>query len=60
VVVLAVVAFMDNTIHDEEYILQTYDYPILAKIPNLLESGNKRYGYYYAKNHETTGKGRGA
>jgi hypothetical protein len=42
---------MDDTIHDEDYVLQNYDCPILAKVPNLLNSGSKHYGYYYqAKN----------
>lgn len=43
---LIVLALLDNTVHDEEYILNTYDYPILAKIPDLLETPTKRYGYY--------------
>ncbi len=44
----AVSAVMDDTIHNEDYIIQTYNYPILAKVPNLLGgSGSKRYGYYY-------------
>ena len=47
VISLAIVASMDNTIHDYEYVLQTYDYPILAKVPDLLSSSSKRYGYYY-------------
>lgn len=45
-VCFVVVALLDNTIHDEEYILNTYDYPILAKIPDLLETPTKKYGYY--------------
>ncbi len=45
VAILAVLAILDDTIHDEEYILQNYDYPILAKIPDLLNTGNKKYGY---------------
>ena len=45
--VLIVIALMDDTIHDEEYVLRTYDYPILAKVPDLVNSGGKRYGYYY-------------
>jgi len=44
--VLIVLALMDDTIHDEEYVLKTYDYPILGKVPDLLNSGNKSYGYY--------------
>ncbi len=48
-IIFGVSAVMDDTIHNEDYILQTYNYPILAKVPNLLggSSGSKRYGYYY-------------
>ncbi len=45
---LVVVAILDDTIHDEEYILQNYKYPILAKVPNLISTGGKKYGYYYS------------
>ncbi len=45
--IIAAFAIKDDTIHDEEYLLNTYDYPILAKIPDLLETSNKKYGYYY-------------
>ena len=45
--ILAIRAIMDNTIHDEEYIIQNYNYPILAKIPDLLDTGNKKYSYNY-------------
>ena len=56
VAVLAIKAMLDNTIHDEDYILQNYDYPILAKIPDLMDVGSKNYGYrykyrYYKKNN---------
>jgi len=47
--VIAIVTMLDDTIHDEEYILQTYDYPILAKVPNLLDTGSKKYAYYSQK-----------
>lgn len=46
VVALTISALMDDTIHDEQYIIQNYDCPILAKIPNLVNSGNTHYGYY--------------
>ena len=43
---IAVLAILDDTIHDEEYILQTYSHPILAKIPDLMEPNTKKhYGY---------------
>ncbi len=53
--VLAIMALMDNTIHDENYITQNYDYPILAKIPNLFGSNSKNYSYY--SQHNKKGKG---
>lgn len=46
IVIISIMALMDDTIHDEEYVLQTYDYPILAKVPDLLNPGTRRYGYY--------------
>lgn len=45
---LIIAAIMDNTIHDEDYVLQNYDYAILAKIPDLLESEVRKYDYKYA------------
>ncbi len=51
---LAVVAMIDNTIHDEEYVIRTYDYPILAKVPNLLNSNSKQAVYYYYGNNKKT------
>lgn len=46
--VLVIRAFLDNTIHDEDYILQNYDYPILAKIPDLVQNPGNKYGYKYS------------
>ncbi len=46
IIVLAVRAIMDNTIHDEDYIIQNYEYPILAKIPDLYDMGTKKYASY--------------
>lgn len=54
VIVLIVLALMDDTIHDEEYVLKTYDYPILGVVPDLLNIGNKSYGYYSQK-HQRAG-----
>lgn len=53
IIVLVIVAMMDDTIHDEEYVLRNYEYPILAKIPDLMNSGGKKYGYYQ-KYHSKT------
>lgn len=50
---LTIIAIMDDTIHDEEYVIQNYDCPILAKVPNLLNSGSRRYGYYYQSKSRT-------
>ncbi len=48
-IVLVIIALLDDTIHDEEYLLKAYDYPILAKVPNLLGTSEKQYAYYYQK-----------
>ncbi len=48
-IVLVIIALLDDTIHDDEYILRTYDYPILAKVPNLLGTSDKQYAYYYQR-----------
>lgn len=54
VLVLIVIDMRDDTIRSEEYILQNYDYPILAKIPDLANTDSKSYGYYYqSKKHHT-------
>lgn len=49
---LIIMALLDNTVHDEDYVIKTYDYPILAKVPDLLDSGNKKYGYYYKRHND--------
>lgn len=57
VLVLIIAALMDNTVHDEEYVIKTYNYPILAKVPNLLGTGTKKYGYYYSyRKHDEKGE----
>ncbi len=52
-VAVIVFALLDDTIHDEEYVLRTYDYPILGKVPDLYNMGSKSYGYYGYKSHRT-------
>ncbi len=52
VIALTVSALMDGTVHDEEYVLRMYDYPILGKVPDLLDTGSKAYGYYSRKDRQ--------
>ncbi len=48
--IISIFAIMDDTIYNEDYVLENYDYPILAKVPNLLETHHHSgYGYYYYK-----------
>lgn len=54
VLVLVVIDMRDDTIRSEEYILQNYDYPILAKIPDLDNTDSKSYGYYYQSHKHHT------
>jgi len=52
-------AIADGSIHDDEYVLKTYNYPILAKVPSLAAdstSGSKYYkGHSSAKSEEKEG-----
>jgi capsular polysaccharide biosynthesis protein len=49
VIILVISALLDDTIHDEEYVLKTYVFPILGKVPNLTETGSRSYAYYSQK-----------
>ena len=49
VLTIAIIALLDDTIHDDEYILRNYDYPILAKIPDLLSADENPYLNNYKK-----------
>ncbi len=47
-IIIAIFAVMDDTIYNENYLLENYDYPILAKIPDLLNTRRGQdHGYYY-------------
>lgn len=46
VIILVIKALLDDTVQDEEYLLRTYDFPILGKVPNLEEVGSSSYAYY--------------
>ena len=35
IVVLAIIAVIDSSIHDEDYVVRTYNYPILARVPRI-------------------------
>jgi capsular polysaccharide biosynthesis protein len=57
VIVLVIIALLDDRIHDEDYVLQNYDCPILAKIPDLIShDGSKHYDYYYQSNKKSDNK----
>lgn len=43
---------LDDTIHGEEYISQKYEYPILARIPDLSGGDSSKYKYYKYKSYK--------
>ena len=47
ILVILIIAILDDVIHSEDYIVTTYDIPILAKIPEFSLNGGSRYGGYY-------------
>ena len=57
VALIFVMAMLDDVIHSEDYVVQTYNMPVLAKIPDLVfdepqgsyRRYSKRYYRYYAK-----------
>lgn len=57
VLVLVIIALMDNTVHDEEYVIRAYDYPILAKVPNLTAVDGKKYSNYSYASSRSSRKG---
>ena len=48
VLIIGIRAHMDDSIHDEDYILETLDYPLLAVVPDLLDEREAGYGYHSA------------
>ncbi len=45
--VILLIAFFDDEIHNEDYLLNAYEYPVLASIPDLTSKSAGKYGYYY-------------
>ena len=45
--VILLIAYFDDEIHNEDYLLNTYEYPVLASIPDLTSKSSGKYGYYY-------------
>lgn len=45
VLVIGVRAHLDDSIHSEDYLLETLDYPLLAIVPDLLDDRDSNYGY---------------
>lgn len=52
--VITAISLLDDTIRNEDYLLQTFDLPVLALIPDLASQSS---GYYYSKSG--SGKERG-
>lgn len=45
--VIIVIDSLDDTIHDDDYIVNRYNCPLLGKVQNLNVSGSKSYKYNY-------------
>lgn len=52
-IIIVIRTLLDTLIHDEDYIIQTYDFPILAVIPDHTKSSEK---YKYNNSKGTTNK----
>ncbi len=45
VLIIGIRAHLDDSIHDENYLIETLDYPLLAIVPDLLDDRESSYGY---------------
>ena len=63
--IIVLISLFDDTIHEESFLTDNYDAPILSRIPNLQRTADRgRHGYGYYKRHgydeyqkPTSGKG---
>lgn len=44
--IIVVYAILDDTIRSEDYVIQKYNYPILARVPDLAGGDGSKYKYY--------------
>lgn len=51
--IIVILSLIDTTISDEEYLIQNYDIPILAVIPELFSDKGSNYGYYNGQPYYT-------
>ncbi len=64
--IIVIFSIFDDTIYSEEYILQNYDLPILARVPDLTSDKSSkgyryyRYSYYYKSYGESDREKRGS
>ncbi len=56
-VVALLISYFDDVIHDEDYLLQNFQAPVLATIPDLLAKTPKKYGYYGSASYAGSKKG---
>lgn len=50
-IIVVIYAILDDTIRGEDYILQKYEYPILARVPDLMGGDSSKYKYYKYKSY---------
>ncbi len=55
-VILVVMELTDELIHDSDYMAQTYEFPVLAVIPDLLQTSKLSSQYKGEKTYETASK----
>jgi len=50
--VIVLLDILDNTIRDEDYIVEKYGLPVLAVVPDMAAKKSKAYGYYSSSHPE--------
>lgn len=60
--IIVILELMDDLVHSDDYLIQTYKLPVLAAIPDLDDSSSSnygsysKYGGYYAKSSKSGGQ----
>ncbi len=55
--IVVILELLDDVIHDDDYLTQTFDLPVLARIPDLFERSSSKYGYYYQSSRKAHSAG---
>jgi capsular exopolysaccharide synthesis family protein len=57
--ILFAISLFDDKIRDGSYLEQTFQWPVIASVPDLTKKASGKYGYYYSAEQEHTANTKG-